>query len=409
MNDTVLLMLEKFKRIEENLKNSGNSDVLATDLSAVDGIDISCMSDDDIKAIENCALEYINLESAEGVIYAYSVLVGIVHKKEYVDDFIKCLVGMDIGYETKYALYRQLSNAYFRDPKLTPEFAVALEFLTNIVDMAAQQLSEGVLAPIPYEERNHGLVIVIISQLLGDTHGPTKHAVDHCLAIKNGLHKNVLLINTAEMGKGIYGYIPFYQYRNFNYIDEYSALDSFTWKNASIPFFQCSNDMPNTQEIEMLLNVIKKYKPEFVLEIGCGSIVASLAENIVPVLTNSTMHSLVEVSVTKYQTLARLVTDKEKAMLEAVGKLGDDFIFSMFTSAVRERSSIVTRESMKIPEDAFAVAVVGTRLGSEITPEIMTSLGETIRENSSIYYVFLAFLMDLKTEFRSLMKNFKHT
>ncbi|MEE3392299.1 MAG: glycosyltransferase [Lachnospiraceae bacterium] len=160
-----------------------------------------------------------------------------------------------------------------------------------------------------------------------------------------------------------------------------------TFNGASFDFIQCENDMPNLTEIKRILYLIRRFKPSFIVEIGTGSLVAGLADKIVPVLSNGTMHSLIESSAARYQTIARTLTDEEKRMLPQLGITEDNIIFSMFTSKVREKTGTVSRQMLGLPENAIAAALIGNRLSEEVTPELMSVMMKTIDNNDNLYYI----------------------
>lgn len=320
-------------------------------------------------------------------IYIYSALIQLSKKEEIYCEFITWIINSSLNYKAKYYLFIKIKTYSFHavDQLGTATFIATTRLLQTITKEASNYFTDELLLPIPVEERNKNLVIVIISQLIGDTHGPTKHALDHCVTLMKTMHKQVLLINTAEMGNSSVCILT-YNHRPFNYVDKYLDCETFTFKDTEIPFFQCNNDMPNEGELALLLQTIKQLKPYFAIEIGSGSLFASLLTKMVPVLTNGTMHSLIESTISPYQTIARPLTSEETNALLQLGYNPENIIISMFTSTVRPETEIVNRVDWGVPENAFLVGVVGTRLNTEITEEFIDLLNSVTKEN--IYFIF---------------------
>ena len=59
-------------------------------------------------------------------------------------------------------------------------------------------------------------------------------------------------------------------------------------QGIDIPFYQPSVNMPNESECINIVNMVKKYKPYLIFNIGGYSITADLCSQIVPVATIST-------------------------------------------------------------------------------------------------------------------------
>ena len=392
------------KEIIEKIANSSSKEELISYIK-----DIYYLSDKDKAASDDlsnlCELLLKEPILLEAKIFIITWLMETTKNNKYTKMFLELILNSGYTYEDMYHLLKQENASCFRFPELATDFDLRYKLLKDIYVKAIGTLSKS-YSYIPYEDRNHDFVIVLSSQVLGENHGPTKHALDHCLALMNGMGKRILLINTAE---GYSGEVGFYCYNPFlaNYVEEYNNLEYLTWKNQKIPFFQCPKEMPRTDVLEMMLDTISSMKPEFVLEIGCGSLLASLAENIVPVLTNGTMHAMIENSITKYQTIARIPQDSELEAIKPTGITRRNLIYSMFTSEVKDKKGDVYRSDIGVPGDAFLVALIGTRLNNEVTNVLIQGMADSIRKNNKIYYIFFGGMesYDLKFSMYSDIKD----
>lgn len=239
---------------------------------------------------------------------------------------------------------------------------------------------------IPSAQRNHKLVIVTTSQILSEQHAPTKTALDRCLVFMQALGKEVLLINTAEQGAEIGNILLFHKLRT-NYNKDLSDKDSISFQNVAIPFRQCSNAMPNIPEIMELVQLIRECKPEAVVNIGGGSLTTDLLSNIVPVLTISTVFSRLSITKSQYQAIGRYLTEEDVQILHGRGKSAEHIISGRFTFSLKKQTHSFSRSVLGIPENCFAIAVVGARLEREVTDDFLQMLLGTIDLGGFIVFV----------------------
>lgn len=232
---------------------------------------------------------------------------------------------------------------------------------------------------IPRDERNENFVLVVTEQFIEETHGPTKTALDRCKTLIEKMGKTVLLINTAEWGEGNAA-CPFFKLHKGNYNVDKQNLEAVYWKGVTIPFVQCENNMPNAEGITILLEMVRAWKPAYIIAIGGTSIFANLANKIIPVLGIGLCPSDLESMEVKYQTLSRKVTEEDLRIMKKVGKDEKHIINGIFTSGLKEQREHLTRSQLGLREDQFILAVVGGRLDDEITDKFMQMLDDILSE-----------------------------
>lgn len=311
-------------------------------------------------------------------IYINSFLLNITGDTTYVKDIISLTKeNRQFSAETKYFLYNQLkSNSFLNVYKKDSDSAKELYFFLKDIVAEYKEKLEQKFAYIPEKDRNKDFVLVITEQFLDIEHGPTKSAMGRCVALQK-MGKNVFLLNTAEQMSQV-GEIPFFDVHKGNYFSENSTLDKVVWKSQEIPFYQCENNMPNRKMIEYLLKTVSELKPYYVVAIGGDGIVASLVNDIVPVLSVGMVFSALGACVTSYQTLGRQLNDTDKKYLESVGKAETQIIEHKFTSDVVEQVGVVRREDLEIPREDFVLLVTGSRLLEEVTDEFLEMLKRVI-------------------------------
>lgn len=314
-------------------------------------------------------------------VWLYSVMMGFTNRIELVEEFLTYIIQEDrFRPETKYFLYYQIEAATFRKARLDNENIKYLkwELLKNIVASFKETLKE-YLDYIPYNERKMDTAIVICGQILEAGHAPTMIAVEKCKFLTENMHMKVLLVNTAEALSGA-GSLQYFGALEGNYIDELLYKDFIEWKGTRIPFFQCENNMPNTNDLSALLQMVHKVKPGLIMEIGTSSIFANLADNIIPVLTYGTVGD-VKSTMTRCQTLTRNLREEDVRLLDRAGIRRDSIIEIPLQMTVQKQMKKMNRKKLGLPEEKFILAIVGNRLDAEIDERFMRMLAGIVLDS----------------------------
>lgn len=374
----------------------------------IDVFEYNSIDDDELEYIFKVCKNIISSDELDAKkIYFYSMLMKLSNDKDVACSFLKWIESSALSFEIKYNLWVKISSYVFQNNIAGQELKLAgTSILFNIREMAKKKLDPAYFMPIPKDERNDDLIVIITTQFLNERHGPTKHALNHACALK-ALGKQVVLINTAEWGKGVID-IPFFSPYILNYVDELQDVTCIETKDNKIPFFQCDNNMPNVVSLGLLLDMIRKQKPLFVLEIGACSLLASLIEESIPVLSNGTLHAQIECSTTKFQTISRPLNEDDIEYLNKIGLDERNMIFSMFSVEIGTDYEHVGRMELGVPEDAFAVAIVGYRLDFEIDEKMVQILADAVHRNSRIYFIFFGGLHMYDKIFKGYMEFADH-
>lgn len=333
-------------------------------------------------------VDIIRKEKYLSAIYLYSFATYHIHDKKWMEELLEMILGIThLSVDTLYFLWWQISERFMLWPECETEHGKVLHWklLHRICEIYAEDVKGSEW--IEERERNGDLVVVITAQFLsGKVHGPTKTALDRCKALTEVLHKKVLLINTAEVLPTV-GEVPYIGQVIPAYGEDLCNLESIEWRGLKIPFFQCDNNMPNIDVLKLLVNNIVQMKPQFVVEIGTGSILANLVSKCLPVLSVVTGFSRLSVTDTQYQVSALKVTDKERRILEHIGKDESHVISALFTFGLKEQQEKWTREELGLPQDKFLLVVVGTRLDLEIDDEFMRMLQSVDNRQIGVAYI----------------------
>jgi len=338
----------------------------------------------DLKALfHERLISAVKAKDAPNIVLCYSYLFKLNLDIDYLVKFLDYLLETDaIEFIYLDFIYKQIVAEIFLHSELK-NFDVDIRMqrlLEKCVRMAEKGLSADILEPIDKLERDEDFVLVITSQFVGLSHGPTKSALDRCSILKNELKKKVMLINTAELMQ-IVGYMPFYAVKTPNYCSELSNLDKYEWRDTYVPFYQCDFGMPRVDIMVELLRFIRKNKPQFVLEIGTGSIFAALVNKIVPVLSDAMVPSQIGYFSTEAVTCAKVFDENDYRYLDTCGIDRNRVIQNSFSWKLKPSVETRTRAEVGIPKEAFCIALVGARLDVELTDEFLDFLENTLCDN----------------------------
>ena len=319
-------------------------------------------------------------------VFLYSVMLYLLHSAKTMKEFFNYIDNnSELTWQNLFYLAQQLGVLIFQYQEYDKyEFISSnWKLLKRAYEMCRSELGME-LRRIPMEERNEGLGLVIAEQILSDHHGPTKTALDRCLAIKKNLGE-VLLLNTAEELSPVgrmqweFGWTP-------NYLEILNEWNYYEWRGVKIPFVQCDNCMPDLRTMRLLLENIKQLKPKVVIAVGGMSIFAGLVNEIIPVLNVSTTQSGLSTVMTDFQTAFLRENDtinisNANHLLEEVGINRNHIIEGKFTFAFKEQFSTVTREELGIKTNEIILAVIGYRLDDELDERFWKMIEESITDN----------------------------
>lgn len=327
--------------------------------------------------------------SEEQKIYIYSYIIDIANDEKAAFQLIDLALKSDeLSIETKYFIYNQIKSLQFRGKISGLENDVNNEYLLYMVIDSFKEKLHNYLTFIPRERRNSKLALIITSQFLSTGHGPTKSALARCAALKKA-GREVLLINTAELQPWV-GSVPFYNAFFGVYNENHLEVEYMEWNEVKVPFFQCENNMPDIETYKCVLETVQNIKPEYAVEIGGGSILASLVNECIPVLSVGMVPSSIGEFTTDYCTLGRRLNDNDRQKIKKLGKREEHVIEHKFTSDLIKQEQLVTRKMLGISKDAFILAVVGARLSYEADNKFFDML-ECVAEEEDITIMMLGY------------------
>ena len=392
-----------FMRQLWELKDCVNIDNFANFLYELDKLYIE--KDSYLDKIWCCFCEILLYELGEDVLeskYVYyklaagSILMKLLKNPDYTNAYLENVIN---NIENPGNMYFAWNQFKYMSLKKRAAFNKESSLLQDKIYAEAYQLFKnklnGCLVKIPVDKRNKNLVMITTIQFLNETHAPTKTIIERAKALKK-LGKDVVIINTTEQYI-IKGYIPMYNSYFGTVIGEYENIKEIKIGEDRFPFMQMPENSPVEYRMQVLSELVAKYKPYYILSIGTGSILADLCGNIVPCASMALAFSTLPKTMNKIKILGRKLSEEEK---EHYTRDGIDIIESKFTFELKPQKKKFSRKEKNLPENKFLLVVVGIRLEFEIDSKFMDMLSYVCSKGC---HVVFAGIMD---NYSSLMEQY---
>lgn len=325
----------------------------------------------------------------------YSIIMmvskDVFYTNLYLSEIMEC---RKVNNENIYFVYQHIKRlSFIKHISMNKESVAIMDNLYNRCYNKYSNDFKDCFVRIPYEKRNRNLVMIMTVQFLDKTHAPTNTIIERIKILKD-LGKEVVLVNTTEFCL-LNGYVPLYGFEMANTKEKYNDISEIEIDGNLIPFLQFPDNLPIPYRVQILINVINKIKPYYILSIGNGSVVADLCGNIVPCASMSIVFSTLPKTVNKMKILGRKLYEEEKEFYK-----NDDIIESRFTFELKSQKNHYSRAERNLPSNKFIIVVVGTRLKFEITSDFMNVLSKACQAGC---YVIFAGVMD---NYKKLMQNY---
>ncbi len=300
-------------------------------------------------------------------IYIYSVLAYFFEGGSYAGKILELVRNSAILLEdNRFFVYQQLLAYSFRFADyLKPEDGRKLRMMYREIYHSYRNKLGIVPAVVPEAQRNPKIVVFLISQYLNEQHGPTKTVLDRCEVIADKMGATPVIINTAELCAAI-GYIPYFLPLFGNYRKELQNVRQVEYHGRQFPYIQCSENMPNPEEMAGVVQTVKQLNPYCVIQIGGSSICADLCSNYYPVITVATVPSGIMTSEGQFLLKGSPITETDLQYIRELGFSDQYLQYGMFTWSFKPQTTKASRKQFGIPEDACTVIIVGARLDFEV-------------------------------------------
>ena len=241
------------------------------------------------------------------------------------------------------------------------------------------------------------------AQFLTENHAPTKTACDRAYILQKYLGRQVVIINTAMMIPQK-GDMPFYDRKRGEYLPDYRSIRQFSFRGEQFGFFQCEDQMPDLNTIQMLLQKVEEEKPYCIVSIGEGDLCADLCGRIVPQIAIGTVFSQAAVTMARYQVIGNELQASDYRKLQILGTAPENVKKTLFTFTFKKQEHHLKRTELGLPERGVILLITGWRLGNEAGNEFLRMLERAVWREDSMEAVF----MGLFEGYEKVMEGFPH-
>lgn len=326
-------------------------------------------------------------------LYKAIILLSFIFKEFKEEECISILVDLalqkevNLRREVKYYIFQQIQVLIFRTPELdTKANRDKTQILyQHIFDRLCDKYQERLIA-IPRDKRDKKKVFVMTDQFLGERHAPTHSALERSFYLSSLGDKRVKIVNTLG-ASSTKGRIIWWKYYYSHVIEEYVSLTEYSYKDQTFEFWQAKHDLFDDYGINAILDLVIAEKPDYILNIGGQSIIADLCSKLVPTIAVATVFSKLPVTLGTFSVIGRTLSENEWKELLAKGIVREAIRELPFTFELTQQTNHFKREDYLIPANAFALAVVGTRLVDDVTDEFIHVLEQTYVFGTHIVFV----------------------
>lgn len=302
-------------------------------------------------------------------LYLTTALIGLTHKTQYLSLLLQgvlcceCLTVQNLEF-----IYNQVSAIVFRHPDIVNDEVT--ELMNQLYHCIYQALKSGIRIPPKRQQCHKERVVVMTANFLGERHAPTHSTLERSFILQRNAKKQVMIVSTSE-GASVAGRIPFFHACISNRINQYDALEHYSWQGESFGFYQAGENINTTEELQCIVDTVANYNPYYVMYVGGRSYVADLINEFCPVVTVSTVFSTIPKGNTAFAMIGRKITEEEQS------KSRSELIEVPFSFELTEKKRAYSREELGISEDVFVLAVVGNRLDSDVSDLFLKYMEQT--------------------------------
>lgn len=242
---------------------------------------------------------------------------------------------------------------------------------------------------IPYEERNHNLIILETDTLLADYHAPTKLVLNIYKTLKYELGYEVyLIVDILKIDVGnmedywVFPYeINYLQKLDGEFVREYEGKEIIGYQQVIL-----ENDLAS---IHHSIDKIIEKKPEFIWHIGGESVLSDLFAKVTTLLSMGCVDGY---SVSEAPILVSYMRNDKKRIesaIEYMKRHGQRYLDIDIALPYYDSGKEYSARDFGIPEDSFIIAVVGNRLDSEISSEFLSVMETILQKEQQVYFVII--------------------
>lgn len=326
----------------------------------------------------------------------YLLLTQYVHKVlgkeraelEYIEKVLELLVKENSNLFLKMNLDMQSTSLAFRN-------GVQRDFTRrwNINQKCKEELKEMLpagLERIPVEKRDKQFVVILVPQLLGEEHAPTKLVLEFGRIMQVYLKKKVLILNVVldtdqELMKTVNVSSNYFFARE----DKWNGRGGYKYKDVSLNMYQIILRENNISELVQVVYDIYNMRPFCVWSFSGMAALAGAMQEFTSYIHTSTGQGYAAVEadiIVNYIPTDQPRDIEDRNFLEQHGvKIKETEFLFPYDMPGRE----IGRQEYEIPAGAFCLGIVGTRLSAECSREFLRILDTILLNDPDIYVAFI--------------------
>lgn len=292
-----------------------------------------------------------------------------------------------------------------RDIFLRPEYdrcEIYLEKIYASIYFEIEKLMPDYVLKEEEAEKSDGPIVIVTSQFLSEYAAPARRAMEYAYTIKTELGIDVKLINDA--GMNVYSFPYIVCRHKFNYIENYSKLNKWKYRDISFDFYQYDSKMPDLQGIADMVYNIKKLKPRLVLNVGGSCLTSDLCRHFTKTATIPCNTSIPR-GMSEYLVLCRDIREDDDARIRRIHPW-QSVVDSRFNYVMPDDTALkkYTREMLGIPENTWLITTAGNRLSDEMDMDFLIMVDNVIDELPSAHFLIIGGCED-SSKFMAGLKN----
>lgn len=283
-------------------------------------------------------------------------------------------------------LFFQIASLAFRDDKVHLSYSSCRRVYEHLLERVETELI-GDVDYLPYEQRNNKRIILATDALLELYHAPTRLVFTMADCLHKLGYEVTIVVNVWKQPRERAEQYCFAPFRP-NYNKDLGSLPTVEYNSNHYPVYQVFFGEGEMEQQRQLLKRIYDWKPLFVWYIGGSLPVNNIYKRVVTEVsmgcTDGYLCSCTPVLLSYMQSNSDDVRESIDYAVSHGQKLCNIKLANKFS-----RSNLsLTRKDLGIPEQSFAICVVGNRLDAELSLEFVQMLCELV-EQSELYHIVL--------------------
>lgn len=282
----------------------------------------------------------------------------------------------------------QLSNIRFRNASLKTPY-VHQRLLQHFLLERYETEYPFPVPFLPYEQRNKKRIVIETDLFKNRLHAPTHIVMETCRMLMQDMGYEVfLLVNVEWMSWEWMEQFWFIPYR-VTCRSDLNGQFTIDYEGVTIQGYQIQWRREAASEMRQLMQRLYEWKPLCVWHIGENSFRHDYYRNLTTVLSMPCTNGY---SVSEAPVLVSYMQNDSEQLKESMAYINEQkqkMVNIEIIYDYKEEGKNYKKSDFNIPEDAFVICIVGTRLDDEMSEEFIRMLYELEESTDSLYYLII--------------------